>query len=373
MKLNKKTDEKIESKKKTREQVKSVAWVLKHKKGIPNSPERELLLRDAPRIRLCGKKKRKSEWRRHEPRWHPYCDHPCCAWCQAERAEQNKLALIAQFTGYDPELLYIVTLSPGPGNVRGPELAAAMKKMDDAFDRLCRLVDWKKEVKRCGGPQHRSWEPQSKTHDLGFRVHNQLICLVKTKKPRWRQIKECFRRILGLPKGTPEDSHIVLTTHNPMAIAELHKEQVQILRRDTVTWQVSAFQPEMDPRGLGYAAIVASDMFGIASTMDAPTQLLLERQRAYGAKEKLSVAEQADLDEINAQLNRLGFRFFHPDDEYSRYLRLRNDALTARFKEREPAALAEQAVAMSREDREALATRLVGELVSEDEQSEGQG
>ncbi len=207
MKFYKKTDEKIESQKNTREMVESVAWVLKHKKGIPNSPERELLLREAPRIRLCGKKKRKSEWRRHEPRWHPYCDHPCCPWCQVERAEKNKLALIAQFTGYDPELLYIVTLSSGPGNVRGPELAAAMEKMDDAFDRLCRLVAWKKVVKRCGGPQHRSWEPKTRTHDLGFRVHNQLICLVKTKKPRWRQIKECFRRILGLPKGTPEDTY----------------------------------------------------------------------------------------------------------------------------------------------------------------------
>jgi hypothetical protein len=72
----------------------------------------------------------------------------------------------------------------------------------------------------------------------------------------------------------------------------------------------------MDPRGLGYAAIVASDMFGIASSLDAPTQLLLEQQRAFGAKESLTRDEQTKLDAINLQLDRLGFRFFHPDDEY---------------------------------------------------------
>jgi hypothetical protein len=158
-----------------------------------------------------------------------------------------------------------------------------------------------------------------------------------------------------------------------MAIAELHKEQVQILQRDKKSWQVSACHPEMDPRGLGYAAIVASDMFGIASTLDAPTQELLERQRAFSAQEKLTATEQKALDKINAELDRLGFRFFHPDDEYSRYLRRRNDALVARFNTKEPAALAERAVAMSREDREELAARLIGELVSEEEQPEGNG
>src|SRR6185369_12415705 len=120
--------------------------------------------------------------------------------------------------------------------------------------------------------------------------------------------------------------------------------------------RVVACHPELDPRGLGYAAIVTSDMFGIASSLDAPTQKLLEEQRAFGAKEKLSDDEQLELDAINAQLDRLGFRFFHPDDEYSRYLRLRNKLLAERFDEEDVAALAEHVVAMSREEREDLAS-----------------
>lgn len=187
--------------------------------------------------------------------------------------------------------------------------------------------------------------------------------------PRWSvDYLGYLRRFVGSTGRVEENSHIVLTTHNPMAIAELVKEQVQVLQvqREGGMRQVVASHPEMDPRGLGYAAIIASDMFGIASSLDAPTQLLLEKQRAFGSKATLSASEQAELDAINAQLDRLGFRFFHPDDEYSRYLRVRNDVLMAQFQSDEPSTLAARAVAMTRGERESLAERLIGELVDEE-------
>lgn len=164
-------------------------------------------------------------------------------------------------------------------------------------------------------------------------------------------------------------SHILLTTHNPLAIAELEREQVQILRIDKQTGhrRVVACYPEMAPRGMGYAAIVTSDMFGIASSLDQPTQELLEAQRSFAAKETLNMDEQRDLDEINSALGRLGFRFFHPDDEYSRYLRLRNELLVERFSSEDPKQLAKGVVQMSRSERESLAKRLIGELLSDDE------
>ena len=90
-----------------------------------------------------------------------------------------------------------------------------------------------------------------------------------------------------------ETSHILLTTHNPLAIAELEKAQVQILRlsQEEAVHRIVACHPEMDPRGLGYAAIVTSDMFGIASSLDRPTQMLLELQRTFAAKETLTREE----------------------------------------------------------------------------------
>ena len=75
--------------------------------------------------------------------------------------------------------------------------------------------------------------------------------------------------------------------------------------------------------------------------------------------------EQHKLDGINAQLDRLGFRFFHPDDEYSRYLRLRNELLVQQFETEQPAELAKNVVQMPRVEREALAKRLVAELLAD--------
>lgn len=171
-----------------------------------------------------------------------------------------------------------------------------------------------------------------------------------------------------------ETSHILLTTHNPLAVAELDREQVQILRmtKQDGQRQIVACYPEMAPRGMGYAAIVTSDMFGIASSLDQPTQELLEAQRAFAAKERLTSDEQRQLDGINVQLDRLGFRFFHPDDEYSRYLRLRNDLLVQQFETAQPTELAKQVVQMPRTDREVLAKRLIAELLAEEpRRSEG--
>ncbi len=187
--------------------------------------------------------------------------------------------------------------------------------------------------------------------------------------PRWSvDYISYLKQFIASGTKQEETSHILLTTHNPLAIAELDREQVQILRmhKQDGHRQIVACYPEMAPRGMGYAAIVTSDMFGITSSLDQPTQELLEAQRAFAAKEKLSLDEQRELDALNAQLDRLGFRFFHPDDEYSRYLRLRNEVLVARFKTDRPRELAKSVVQMSRAEREDLAKRLIGELLADE-------
>jgi len=186
--------------------------------------------------------------------------------------------------------------------------------------------------------------------------------------PRWSvDYISYLKQFIASGTKQEETSHILLTTHNPLAIAELDREQVQILRmtKKDGQRQIVACYPEMAPRGMGYAAIVTSDMFGIASSLDLPTQELLETQRAFAAKEALTDQEQQDLDRINAQLDRLGFRFFHPDDEYSRYLRLRNALLVQQFETEQPTALARKVVQMPRAEREALAKRLISELLAD--------
>lgn len=205
---------------------------------------------------------------------------------------------------------------------------------------------------------------------LRFTAENESLFLLDEPdthlNPRWSvDYISYLKKFISGGNQQAETSHILLATHNPLAIAELDREQVQILQLRTVNERrkVVACYPELAPRGMGYAAIVMSDMFGIASSLDQPTQLLLEEQRALAAKDKLSAKEQQELDAINAKLDRLGFRFFLPDDEYSRYLRLRNALLVERFESESPKELAENVVQMQRPEREALAKRLIGELL----------
>lgn len=184
--------------------------------------------------------------------------------------------------------------------------------------------------------------------------------------PRWAvDYLGYLRRFAGEDGGKRGDSHILLTTHNPMSIAELVKEQVQILRlsKSEDGRQIVAMHPEQDPRGLGYAAIVTSDMFGIASTLDQPTQELLEQQRIYAGFQQLTEDQQAALDDINEKLDRLGFRFFHPDAEYSRYLQVRGAHLRKRFETDDIDELVDNTVSLSRSEREEIATRLIAELL----------
>ncbi|MCP1498995.1 putative ATPase [Pseudomonas migulae] len=187
--------------------------------------------------------------------------------------------------------------------------------------------------------------------------------------PRWSvDYISYLKSFIAAGDGKEETSHILLTTHNPLAVADLERKQVQILQmsKHADRRHIVACYPDMDPRGMGYAAIVTSDMFGIASSLDQTTQLLLEKQRVLSAKQDLSNPEQVELDTLNGKLDRLGFRFFHPDDEFSRYLRLRDKILKDRFGTDDPDTLAFETVEMSREEKEALASELIERLLAED-------
>jgi hypothetical protein len=76
--------------------------------------------------------------------------------------------------------------------------------------------------------------------------------------PRWcADYLKYLQDFVGQNEIDRATSHIVFTTHNPLAIAELVKQQVQILKRDEESKQVIAYKPELDPRGMGYAGIVS--------------------------------------------------------------------------------------------------------------------
>lgn len=188
--------------------------------------------------------------------------------------------------------------------------------------------------------------------------------------PKWSvEYLDFLKRFIGGSSREQETSHVIMTTHNPIALANLSRAQVQILQTkvEDAKRRVVAVFPDVDPRGMGYAAIVTSEMFGIASHLDKPTQRDLELQRGFSAKSELTPDEQTELDAVNNRLDQLGFRFQYPDDEYSRYLRLRSEHLQKMFGTRDASMLASRVLEMTLEEREALAKRLIEGLVESEQ------
>jgi predicted ATPase len=144
--------------------------------------------------------------------------------------------------------------------------------------------------------------------------------------PRWSvEYLQHIRDFLKDDNDNNQSSHVLLATHNPIAVAELLKEQVQILKRDEDSLRISAEEPNADPIGMGYAGVITSKMFGLSAAVDTTTQELLERQRALSGKEKLNPAERQDLQNITFKLDSLGFRHQMRDPIYTEYLRARSE------------------------------------------------
>lgn len=145
--------------------------------------------------------------------------------------------------------------------------------------------------------------------------------------PRWCvDYLNYLKSFVGQNSEGQDNSHIVLTTHNPLAIAELVKEQVQILYREAGSRTVCAENPAVDPKGMGFAGIVTSDMFGLGTSLDKATNAdLLALHQLSTQQTSLSDADRTKLVEIRTRLEGLDFNFASRDRLEQEYLRARFD------------------------------------------------
>ena len=152
--------------------------------------------------------------------------------------------------------------------------------------------------------------------------------------PRWSvEYLQHIRDFLKDENDKNQSSHVLLATHNPIAVAELLKEQVQILKRDDETLSISAQEPDVDPIGMGYAGVITSEMFGLNAAVDTTTQKLLEIQRILSVKSQLSEREKADLEDATSKLETLGFRYQMRDPVYTEYLKARAEKSSLKKRE----------------------------------------
>jgi hypothetical protein len=117
------------------------------------------------------------------------------------------------------------------------------------------------------------------------------------------------------------ESQVLITTHDPMMIGSLKREQVHILRNEAEKMVIES--PIEDPRGMGVASLLKSDMFGLSSTLDLPTlRQLQERNELIAKREKsgLDALEEQRLADLRRHLDDLGFSREDRDPLYQLFI-----------------------------------------------------
>lgn len=145
--------------------------------------------------------------------------------------------------------------------------------------------------------------------------------------PLW---KWKYMNLLEEYSGKDESSQILMTTHDPLVIGGLTKEQIRIFQsvkktdKEGKEYQlIETFEPDFDPKGLGVAGILTSEFFNLPSTLDEDTlEDLNERNRLVTKKDKagLSDPEREQLNELFLKLSDLGINTTDRDPMYQKFI-----------------------------------------------------
>lgn len=152
------------------------------------------------------------------------------------------------------------------------------------------------------------------------------------------------------------ESQILITTHDPMMVGGLRREQVHILRRDGSRTLVE--QPDSHPQGMGVTGLLKSELFGLASTLDLETERRLFRRNELYVKSPRTPEEDAELSRLSAELADLGFStadFRDPD--YALFVR----KMAQHRKFRKPTLTPEEQA-----EQDAIADSIIDEILREE-------
>lgn len=163
----------------------------------------------------------------------------------------------------------------------------------------------------------------------------------------------------NLVLSSPSDqvqSQVLITTHDPMMVGSLRREQVHILRRDANGTVVDT--PDEHPQGMGVTGLLKSELFGLSSTLDIETERRLFRRNELFVTSPRTPEEDAELSRLSAELADLGFStadFRDPD--YALFVR--KMAQHRRF--RKPVLTPEEQA-----EQDAIAESIINEILSEE-------
>ena len=181
--------------------------------------------------------------------------------------------------------------------------------------------------------------------------------------PLWKlrlfdEINEAMTNDVGL--GASGESQVLLTTHDPILLGGLRREQVHVIRQ--LVSHTGIESPTVHPQGMGVTGLLKSELFGLSSTLDIETERRLKRRNDLFVKSPRTADEDAELTWLSTELADLGFSnadFRDPDyalfvRKLAEHRRLRRPNLTAE-------AIAEQ-------DR--IADQIIDEILREEERGQ---
>lgn len=156
--------------------------------------------------------------------------------------------------------------------------------------------------------------------------------------------------------GNFENSHIIICTHDPLIIGGLLRDQVQIFEKER-NGQIAAHPPEIDPKGMGVAALLTSELFGLKTTLDLDTQKKVDRKRELSLKSDLTPQENEELINLANELGSLDFTRTIRDPLYDKFIK----ALMSRKEFRKPILTPTE-----RRKQEEIAKEIINEILAED-------
>jgi len=122
-----------------------------------------------------------------------------------------------------------------------------------------------------------------------------------------------------------EKSQLLMTTHDPIVIGELSKDQVRILKRDPLSGNIESTKPVDEPFELGYPGILMSEMFGLESVLSNKMETLLNRKRELAIKPRLTKKDKEELKDLNKQLKHIDLTSRVRDPLFSEYVKIRTE------------------------------------------------
>ncbi|MGY1501323.1 AAA family ATPase [Streptomyces sp. QTS52] len=134
--------------------------------------------------------------------------------------------------------------------------------------------------------------------------------------PEWsRRWYNSVRTVLG----AHPDSQFIAATHEPLLVANMTRRQIRLIGTDT-DGRTTAVTPSTNPRGQGAGGLLTTDLFGLRSQLDEYTQGLIDQQYELLPAAADDPAKRAELRDVTAKLDALGFSTANRDPLVSAFL-----------------------------------------------------